>query len=277
LVVGYPALTTWALTAPYSANGNYFTTQPNKSWPLFYDNYDISVRLVDNHFVPNTLADLTRPEARFMHNPTGATNNSALYAFAPGAPGLVFESSNGSARVGEDVVLTNVLAFDIRVFDPAVPIRQSGPDAVVPNDPGFVSAGLAIANGGYVDLGHGETAGPSNIAPHFAGNGQGNYRDDPIGLSGKRTWDTWSTHYESNGLDEDGVAGPDQGSDGFDNSTAKDANIDNSNGQVDEPEEYETSPPYPFPLRGIEIRIRCFEPSSRQVRQVTVRHTFIPH
>lgn len=41
--------------------------------------------------------------------------------------------------------------------------------------------------------------------------------------------------------------------------------------------EAETSPPYPYPLRGIEVRIRCYEPSSRQVRQVTVRQTFVPH
>jgi len=30
------------------------------------------------------------------------------------------------------------------------------------------------------------------------------------------------------------------------------------------------------PLRGIEVRIRCYEPTSRQVRQMTVRHSFIP-
>ena len=52
---------------------------------------------------------------------------------------------------------------------------------------------------------------------------------------------------------------------------------DNNNGFVDEVAEQETSPPYPFPLRGLEIRIRCYEPASRQVRQVTVRHTFVPH
>jgi hypothetical protein len=39
--------------------------------------------------------------------------------------------------------------------------------------------------------------------------------------------------------------------------------------------EYETSPPYPVPLRGIEVRIRCYEPSSKEIRQITVRHTFV--
>jgi hypothetical protein len=28
------------------------------------------------------------------------------------------------------------------------------------------------------------------------------------------------------------------------------------------------------PLKGIEVRIRVFEPSNQQVRQTTIRHTF---
>jgi hypothetical protein len=115
--------------------------------------------------------------------------------------------------------------------------------------------------------------GASGIAPHFSSQGIGNYREQDYGMAGSKTWDTWSTHYETNGLDEDNIAGPDQGSDGLDNNTM----ANNTIGEVDEPAEFETSPPYPFPLRGIEVRIRCYEPSSRQVRQVTVRHTFVPH
>ena len=72
---------------------------------------------------------------------------------------------------------------------------------------------------------------------------------------------------------EDGTAAADldgtvdEGVNGFD---------DDGNGLVDDAAEQETSAPYPVPLRGIEIRIRCYEPSSRQVRQVTVRHSFVP-
>jgi hypothetical protein len=36
----------------------------------------------------------------------------------------------------------------------------------------------------------------------------------------------------------------------------------------------ETSPPYPVALRGMEVRIRCYEPHSKQVRQITLRHSF---
>ena len=52
---------------------------------------------------------------------------------------------------------------------------------------------------------------------------------------------------------------------------------DDSNGIIDDANELETSPPYPIPLRGLEVRIRIYDASTRQVRQVTVRHTFVPH
>jgi hypothetical protein len=199
-----------------------------------------------------------------MHNPNGVTNGSGFpYAFTTGA-GLFFDPSPSlsSMRVGDDVVLTNVIAFDVRVFDPAAPVNVAGTDATVPGDPGY-TATAADANGCYVDLGNGAaTAGPSGVNPHFSGTGLG------LGLAGQRTYDTWSTHYEGNGVDEDGDGVVDEGTNGID---------DNNNGFVDEVAEQETSPPYPFPLRGLEIRIRCYEPASRQVRQVTVRHTFAPH
>ena len=80
------------------------------------------------------------------------------------------------------------------------------------------------------------------------------------------TYDTWSMHYEFNGVDDDLDALIDEGTNGLD---------DNNDGLPDDIGEFETSPPYPVPLRGIEVRIRCYEPSSKQVRQTTIRHTFI--
>ncbi len=90
------------------------------------------------------------------------------------------------------------------------------------------------------------------------------------------TYDTWSTHYEHDGLDQDNLPtasnrdtkfGPDQGTNGFD---------DDGNGIVDDIGERETSPPYPVPLRGIKIRIRCYEPDSRQVHEISIIHSFVP-
>jgi len=260
LVVGYAGF------VPFVTNNNTinYVTVNNPpvayDWRGFFDAYDLSVRREGNLLIPNTLSDLTRRESRFMHNPFGITNGSGFpYLFNPAQPGLLFDATAGSTRAGEDVVLTNVIAFDIRVFDPAAPVSTSGNDAQVPGDPGFTGA---TANGAFVDLGNGQaTPGPSSVGPHFFGTGTG-------AMSGQRTWDTWSTHYETNGVDDDGDGIPDEGSDGLDN---------NSNGETDESTEKETSPPYPYPLRGIEVRIRCYEPSSRQVRQITVRNTFVPH
>jgi hypothetical protein len=269
LVIGYAGLTTGAAATSYVLDGNYFTTTHAGDWTTFYSNCDISARLAGDAFVPNTLSDLTRREPRFLHGQGSFPfrfPDKAIYQAVTPPDGLIFTTS----RSGEDVVLTNVIAFDVRVFDPTVPIRVSGNDPVVPGDPGYATGVANVANGAYVDLGHGTTApGASGIEPHFSTPGLGNYRQQAsYGMAGSKTWDTWSTHYENNGIDEDLIDGPDQGSDGLDN---------NANGLVDEPAEFETSPPYPFPLRGIEIRIRCYEPSSRQVRQVTVRHTFVPH
>ncbi len=36
-------------------------------------------------------------------------------------------------------------------------------------------------------------------------------------------------------------------------------------------------PPYPLPLRGIRVTLRVYEPSSRQVREVTVVESFVPN
>jgi hypothetical protein len=134
-------------------------------------------------------------------------------------------------REGEDVVLSNVIAFDVRIFDPEIP---------------------ATAASRYVDLGAGNTTvltrAPATKAKMLV-----------------PTYDTWSMHYESNGLDEDGAQGVDQGTNGVDN---------NGNTIIDEIEELETAPPYAVPLKGLEVRIRCYDPTSRQVRQTTVRHSF---
>lgn len=106
----------------------------------------------------------------------------------------------------------------------------------------------------------------------------------PASIAQYPLFDTWSTHYEENDFDENGTFGADEGVNGDDDDS--DSFVDegpvNLGGAVidqttAERGEQETAPPYPFPLRGIEIRLRCYEPRSRQVRQVTVRHTFVPH
>jgi hypothetical protein len=58
--------------------------------------------------------------------------------------------------------------------------------------------------------------------------------------------------------------------------TAYDGLDNDGNGIVDDVAELQAPPPYPVPLRGIQIKIRVYEPDSRQVREVTVVQDFLP-
>jgi prepilin-type N-terminal cleavage/methylation domain-containing protein len=229
LVVGYVG------RAPFF-NGSVATSVPAanlvgaNSTPL----YDLSLRREGASAVPNTLADLTKRENRlFLRSGTGQLRSGTFpYAVLTDAGRLTADATfDNTDRVWEDVLLTNVISFDVRVFDPQSP------------------------NDAYVQL-SGSSAGSSVLRSPA---------DPRSRLSA--TYDTWNLHYEFNGLDDDGDGDIDEGADGFDN---------NGNGVPDDPAEYETSPPYPVPLRGIEVRIRCYEPTSREVRQMTVLHSFIP-
>jgi type II secretory pathway component PulJ len=257
LVMGYVG------ASPFTA-GNYNTLAWPGSWADYFEQTpcDISARRQGSILFPNTLGDLTRRESRFMHNQLGIVDGSAFpfpcanHQDTTPPDGLVFTSG----RIGEDVVLTNVISFDVRVFDPSAGIMQAtGGTALVPGDPAYASTSVT-ASGAYVDIGHSHgSLFSSNAAIQVGGTG------DTL----TRTYCTWSTHYEANGIDDDNDGVVDQGTDGLDNAV--------TNSLVDEGDEQETSPPYPYPLRGIEVRIRCYEPSSRQIRQMTVRQTFVPH
>lgn len=297
LVIGYVGFTPFYGGATPNAVpwGDY------NSWAAFFDRFDLSVQLQAGPFsvppilVSNSLADLTRRETRFMHNAgglidaTAGTFTFAQHAWQNASPqsGLIFDRTAGSTRVGEDVVLTNVLSFDVRVFDPSVPVVVSGGDALPLPDAAAGVDPTAVSGGAFVDLGWNKGPAPGIVAPsgyrpRFAGLGEP--KSGLVGVNGCRVWDSWSTHYESNGVDDDGDGRIDQGSNGIDDDG--DGKVDESpfdadgdglyTGAGDDPGELETLPPYRFPLRGIEIRIRCYEPSSRQVRQVTVRHSFVP-
>ena len=247
----------------------------------FYQANDISVHLQGNVqtgiLVPNSLGDLTRRECRFAHpyqnfpynvcawgqlglptlyecsvlpwsacnTPTGAPPSltqvdlwsnangsfladSALFSSPPTAPPA---APPAGARVADDVILTNVIGFDVKVWDPGA--------------------------GDYVDLGatNAVTFSTANI--------------NPKSPAGGTLYDTWSTHYESVGIGNGAVvagrASP--ANNGFD---------DSSSGVVDSPADAITGAPFPYALRGIRIKIRVFEPDSRNVREVTVIQDFLP-
>ena len=228
---------------------------------------------------------------------------------------------------GEDVLMTDVLAFDVRVYDPKAPALVSGlnttpastsrPFVLYPCDPGYdinlFADTLRLANaprGAYVDLysafnnfspaggfpdpyhpntsmlglrngiGNldlGDFDGPPNVAMGVGYNNpslvktysgvnefSANTYENRIAV-----YDTWSTAYERDGINQDDTDAAnrvaDEATDGLDN---------NNNGQFDEALERETVPPYSAPLRGIEVTIRAVDHSSQQVRQVSIVSDF---
>jgi hypothetical protein len=291
LVVGYVGM------PPFSNANNAmagaFTSLPS-------GDYDLSLRLelgANNalSIVPNTLGDLTKRENRFMRNgafnyqdDTGATITVTSTAFPFSFPldsnkrpptNATFDSTD---RVWEDVILTNVISFDVRVYDPAAKAQLTATPSLMPGDPGYdvtLAASGTGAAGAHVDLGWGGgsptaisgTFPPVRLSPAtgtstvFESAGVRVANAPAKTLLPVATYDTWSLHYEFNGEDEDGDGVIDDGTNGAD---------DNGDDLPDNPPEYETSPPYPVPLRGIEVRIRCYEPTSKQVRQITLRHAF---
>jgi type II secretory pathway pseudopilin PulG len=263
----------------------------------FWAHNDISVRLEGGRLVANTLADLTKPECRYAHDTRNgpgsfpfdvrgwgqlglptlrecsdskwmAGSTAALPQQAPYASrfdlwsnvpaevhpwtnvvnpqtGVLSNFQNGT-RLVEDVILTNVIGFDVKVWD-----MQAGR---------YVDLGYARAS--YEAYRQGQTTGFGHM---------GHPRSGLAASQGQaRVYDTWSFHYEHDGIRQPTAAVPgviDAGTNGFD---------DNGNGIVDDPDERETMPPYPIPLRGIQVKIRAFEPDSRQVREVTVVQDFLP-
>ena len=152
-------------------------------------------------------------------------------------------------------MLTNVLAFDVRVFDPQAQSKINGTTVLYPTDPGYIGGTDptgAKVKGCFIDLGQAQ-ANPSTILSDSAKSGL------------TSTYDTWSTHYESDGVDDDGDGAIDEGTDGLDS---------DGDNMPDELDEAEKPPPYAVPLSGIEILIRCYDPISQQVRQITVRQVF---
>lgn len=268
----------------FASGGNNNSLPSTFSIANVYQTYDLSLRSDGSRLYPNSLGDLTKRENRFMHNPAGLPLSSLNYPYNNTAANIATSGSGtlAGARAGEDIVMTNVLSFDVRIYDPRAPIRAAGGVAVTPGDPGYGAGVVTGAEGAYVDLNWDRSlTAPLATTAAYPPAGQGVFQGRGVSIKsgtsavpiGNRIYDTWSTHYESNGINEaTGVNVPagtiDEGTNGID---------DNSDGVVDDAGEFETSPPYPVALRGLEVRIRCYEPQSRQVRQITVRHTFVPH
>jgi hypothetical protein len=284
----------------------------------FYDSNDISAHFEGSTCVANTLGDLTKRECRYSHFVDGTTAHGFPHQVDPtrlvpfggnltptANPAYTLNTSH--ARYGEDVVLTNVVSFDVRSWDPTAPLYLAGMSPnqvqVAPGDVGYPKPrGTALNTfnspapsgvGAFVDLnwldatwngsvitapwnsalamspfysfGHpksqldASTTVPTAYAQtwiNHALRGDAQYKQPA-------TYDTWSYHYEHDGINQSNPSSPstaDLATDGFQDDVGK----------------YETSPPYPVPLRGIKVIIRCYEPDSRQFHEVSVVESFVP-
>ena len=247
-------------TAPGGINPHNLTI---REW---YERYDISVRRVGNMWVANSLADLTWRQNRFAHQ-TNFPHQVDVSRIRPYSGDTSLVSPLGPLtleRRGQDIMLRNALAFDVRVYDPQAPLQITSDGIVVaPGDPGWSTSGSPTADGAvgaFVDL---------NYAGAWIGNSWFSGPSQNVSRSGARLfdghWDTWPFAYEQDGIDQDGNGTIDEGTNGFD---------DDNDGIIDNPEEYETAPPYNAPLRGVLVRVRGYEPFSRQVRDVSMVENF---
>ena len=225
----------------------------------------------------------------------------------------------GGNRRGEDVMLSDALAFDVRVYDPGAPLlgNTNAPDVVVePGDAGWseylhsanINNTVVFGYGAYVDLGYlglhnvwrdpltALNLPPLSVTPQFAIPPRTRSKLNLLGqvqpfYEPYRVYDTWSFHYENNGINEDGDTDPvtgaplvDEATNGFDNlgeyavvpATNPPTTVIDTRHGVDDAGERETSPPYDVPLRGMQVRLRAYERDSRQVREVGVKQHFVP-
>ena len=149
-----------------------------------------------------------------------------------------------SARYAEDVISTNVISFDIQVWDEVA--------------------------GRYVNLGEANTITLCYDDGVQAG---------PLGMQGKYplktttelpcVYDTWNDEYEREGYEWPNQAGTPTPTLG------RNQKDDFGIGVIDHIDEWTTSPPYDVPLRGIKITIRTFDPLSKNIREMTVVHNFV--
>jgi prepilin-type N-terminal cleavage/methylation domain-containing protein len=249
---------------------------------------DVSYRVESTpsgqQFLLNSLGDLTKRENRAYRAlkgfPFSIYPGPEKWPYGPpppqgnGNPRILPDGStlDTTSRLGLDVLLSNVLAFDVKAWDPTATVRSdsAGSRLLQPGELNYTKATNVVTTGAYVDLNYARAYGQSDLPANFPPSLFSGFPNPRSGGTTPPFYDTWPLHYEYDGVDQDGQAGADQATNGLDDNP-NDAN----NAGVDDASERETSPPYPVPLRGIQVRIRTYEPDSRQVRQVTVNGDFL--
>lgn len=216
-----------------------------------------------------TLEELSRRNNRFLHvrRPDSSASDGKLKVHELNIDITTNAPQLKAFALPENLVLANVLSWDVRIYHPTLMEKNGGKEiAIGPEHPDY--AGTDLRRGAYIDLGFLKTArsvypAPALPDPTFQ------YNPDPRCLLKYTTWDTWPYYYEHDGENQDESFDTtiDEGTNGLDD--------DNLNG-ADDPSERETAPPYPFPMRGLQVRFRVMEPDSGMIRQVSMVADFVP-
>ena len=283
----------------------------------FIRNNDISVRVIPtgggrHDLIANSLDDLAIRSNRFAHGTIGFDGHHRF-------PNNL-NTNDLVSRVVDDEdfppILSDIGAFDVRVYSPNALVGVVGGVIVEPSDPGYDAIDFNDLEplGAYVDLGYigfgspgttiispggtppttprivagrevaGEWFAGTSIRPPSRAVNQFNPANQlPGGWTGN-VWDTWTPAYENDGFDQDGNMVVDQATNGVndvfleDNEDASHVFPDgNPNSNVvDDPAERETSPPYTQPIRGLKVTLRLVEKGTKQVHQISIIHSFVP-
>ena len=262
---------------------------------------DISARIQEGPvgvytIVANSLESLTDRNSRFF-----AANQGQVAQAIYRTTLLALRSTDQ-----QDIIMSDVAAFDVKVFDPSEPIGTTtlaGGEAIIraadfdldtiaefynPGGSFNDEAGFGFTNtgGAFVDLGKGARGIPGNVGVlglkpfgylPFANSTRLNFTDV--------YYDTGSVGYERNNFDNDADGLIDEGADGIDNDgdgqvdeIASWVDTDNDGlmdaGEVDAGEK-EVPSPYNVAIRGIKVSIRGIEPLTGQVSQVTVKESLV--
>lgn len=169
-----------------------------------------------------------------------------------------------------EVMLTNVIGFDVQVFDPDASqylVREDDSrDIIGVADLTDIGAVLGVpggsmdpvSRGAFVDLGT-NRRGQRGERPVFINPPHPRYGKEAV-------YETGTSIYDRNEVD-------DSGSNGVDDLPL--IGEEEKNGIVDDIEERESVAPYNERLRGIRIRVRVMDPDTKLIQQVTIMKSFI--
>jgi len=182
---------------PFSADGTFAPadwSNPATTWSTFLRDFDVAVRRQGTLLVLNGLDELQRRQNRFAHDIPLNTNLSPPPTSVPIDPTNAVLALAGP-REGEDVLLTNVLAFDVQVLDPDVVVRRQAAVRLGPGDPGYWQAQeTAVRSPQFVDLGYGHSLAAAALQHSpFSRLGRSGHPLTGVSALQPRTFDTWST------------------------------------------------------------------------------------